>query len=292
MLLLLQQVGNPILKNMFILYMSAPALTAPWQRAELSLWAHRFLEFARTEAISSVFALSVFAWLALSKLIHIPGLPRYDLILVLCVLVQIALVKNRWETVDELKVICCFHVLGLGLELYKVHHGAWSYTEQAYLKFGGVPLYSGFMYASVGSYIAQAWRRFSLRLIRPPKLVLAATIAAGIYVNFFTELVLPDFRWVLAVLVLLVYWRTKVSFKVYDRRFRMPLSLAFLLIGLFIWIAENICTRLGAWRYPYQHDGWTLVHGSKIGSWCLLVILSVVLVAALKEIKIRRQCAG
>lgn len=277
----------------FRILMAAPAVAIP-MRGTAALWAKRFGWFAANEAASAVFGISVFAWLALTKLVHIPGLPRYDLILLLCLAVQVALVRAKWESVNELKVICCFHVLGLCLELFKVQTGSWSYPEHAYLKFWGVPLYSGFMYASVGSYVCQAWRRFSLRLLRPPSIVLALAVATGIYINFFTELVLPDFRWLLAALAVVVYWRTKVSFKVYDRRIRMPLSLSFLLIGLFIWIAENICTRLGAWKYPYQQDGWTLVHSSKIGSWCLLVILSVVLVAALKEfeekLRLNRSC--
>jgi uncharacterized membrane protein YoaT (DUF817 family) len=268
--------------------MAAPSTILTTSTDWAALWGKRFAVFATNEALSSVFALSVFAWLALSKFVHVPGLPRYDLILLLCVAVQIALVKVGWETWDELKVICCFHVLGLALEMFKVQHGAWAYPEPAYLKFRGVPLYSGFMYASVGSYLCQAWRRFSLRLLRPPSLSAAMPAAFAIYINFFTELILPDIRWLLLGVVLLVYWRTKVSFKVYDRRFRMPMVQSFLLIGFFIWIAENICTRLGAWRYPYQANGWTLVHGSKIGSWCLLVILSFVLVAALKEIKEKR----
>ena len=54
--------------------------------------------------------------------------------------------------------------------------------------------------------------------------------------------------------------------------------LAFLLVALFIWIAENIGTWSRAWIYPDQADGWTLVSWSKLGSWYLLMLISVVLV--------------
>jgi uncharacterized membrane protein YoaT (DUF817 family) len=66
---------------------------------------------------------------------------------------------------------------------------------------------------------------------------------------------------------------------VFRRQFRMPLVLAFLLVALFIWIAENIATWSGAWLYPSQLNGWHMVSLDKLGSWFLLMIISVVLVA-------------
>lgn len=63
----------------------------------------------------------------------------------------------------------------------------------------------------------------------------------------------------------------------------MPLSVSFLLIGLFLWIAENVATGLNAWRYPGQVDVWEVVHASKIGAWALLVTMSFVLVATVKR---------
>ena len=59
----------------------------------------------------------------------------------------------------------------------------------------------------------------------------------------------------------------------------MPLVLAFLLVALFIWIAENIATWSGAWLYPSQLAGWQMVSLNKLVSWFLLMIISVVLVA-------------
>lgn len=64
----------------------------------------------------------------------------------------------------------------------------------------------------------------------------------------------------------------------------MPLTLAFFLVGFFIWIAENIATFFGAWVYPYQAGQWAIVGPNKISSWMLLVIISFIIVAALKQV--------
>jgi uncharacterized membrane protein YoaT (DUF817 family) len=44
------------------------------------------------------------------------------------------------------------------------------YPEPSLLRIGGVPLFSGFMYAAVGSYIARVWRicDYSLRTLPAP----------------------------------------------------------------------------------------------------------------------------
>ncbi|MNJ46942.1 hypothetical protein D3C77_420850 [compost metagenome] len=71
----------------------------------------------------------------------------------------------------------------------------------------------------------------------------------------------------------------------------MPLLLSFLLIGFFIWVAENVTTFLGAWKYPNQEETWHLVHIGKISSWFLLVVISVIIVAQLKHVKMGNRAA-
>ena len=88
--------------------------------------------------------------------------------LISCIFMQVVMYSTGIETKDEVLVICIFHLLGLAMELFKVHIGSWSYPENAYTKIGGVPLYSGFMYASVASYMCQAWRRFDLKMLHWP----------------------------------------------------------------------------------------------------------------------------
>lgn len=241
--------------------------------------------FAWLQALSCIFPVIIFGTLALTKIVEVPGIHRYDLILLICLLAQAGMVVFKLETVDELKVICVFHLIGLGLELYKVHMGSWSYPEAGWSKVFGVPLYSGFMYASVASYICQAWRRMELRMTGWPRAVYTVLLCAAIYFNFFTHHYTWDFRWVLTALLVVVFWRTKVYFSVLGRTYWMPLTVSFLLIGFFIWIAENISTFLGAWNYPDQERVWRLVHIGKISSWFLLVVISVIIVAQLKRVK-------
>ncbi len=236
--------------------------------------------FAWHEAASCLFAAGIFACLGLSKLVTTP-LPRYDLMLLCCLLFTAVLWASGMESTREVLIIGTFHLAGLALELYKVRAGSWSYPEPAYTKIAGVPLYGGFMYAAVGSYIVHAWRRFDLRLHGHRQAPLAV-LSIAIYANFYTHHFVPDARWVLAVLVVWVCRRSWVTFRVRDARYRMPLAVSFVLIGFFLWLAENIATYLGAWRYPYQEGGWEPVHVAKLGAWSLLVTLSFSLVAMLR----------
>ena len=248
----------------------------------------QLVRFGWEEALSCVFPVVIFASLALTQLIPLPGLPRYDWLLIICIGMQWWMVRSGLETRDELKVITLFHLIGLGLECFKVHMGSWSYPEEGYTKVFGVPLYSGFMYASVASYLCQAWRRLRVDLVRWPSFLLVVPLAAAIYLNFFTHHFWIDVRWWLSALVLIVFWRTWVTFEVGGVRYRMPLALAFVLIGFFIWIAENVATFFRAWEYPNQSDQWRIVHVGKVSSWLLLVIVSFLIVATLKLVKSRR----
>ncbi|MCR6523141.1 MULTISPECIES: DUF817 domain-containing protein [Lysinibacillus] len=238
--------------------------------------------FTYHQSLSCIFPVVIFATLALSKVIQIPGVGRYDFILAICLLTQYLMYKFGLETKDEIKVICLFHIIGLVLELYKVNFNSWSYPEEAWTKIGGVPLYSGFMYASVASYICQAWRRFDLKIVSWPKSYVAIPLGAIIYLNFFTHHFIYDFRWLLMALLFIVFYRTVVKFTVRNKVFKMPIVVSFFLIGFFIWIAENIATFFGAWSYPNQEVSWSIVHFGKISSWFLLVVISIMIVAQLK----------
>jgi uncharacterized membrane protein YoaT (DUF817 family) len=122
----------------------------------------QFIHFGVQQTLSCIFPVAIFLTLAISKFIHIPLLNRYDFIFIVCLFVQFVMVYLKLETIDELKVISMFHLIGFALEVFKVHMGSWVYPESAIFKYWGVPLYSGFMYASVASYICQAWRRLDL----------------------------------------------------------------------------------------------------------------------------------
>src|SRR5690606_38813544 len=249
----------------------------------------QLIRFGWQQALSCIFPVVIFASLALTQLIPLPWLPRYDWMLSICLAMQVWMLRSGLETRDELKVITVFHLIGLTLELFKVRMGSWSYAEEGWTKIGGVPLYSGFMEASVASYLCQACRRMNVKLVHWPPLSLVTPLAASIYLNFFTHHYWIDVRWWLTALVFVVFWRTSVAYEVGSKRYRMPLALSFVLIGFFIWIAENVATFFGAWEYPNQADSWRLVHFSKVSSWLLLVIVSFLIVAALKQVKDNRS---
>jgi uncharacterized membrane protein YoaT (DUF817 family) len=244
--------------------------------------------FTYHHAASCAFAVWIFFWLGLTHWFSVPGLPRYDLMLLLCLGFQAFVVRRRMETLDELRVVCLFHALGLAMEIVKVRYGSWSYPGAGFAKIGGVPLISGFMYASVASFMCQAWRRLDLVMVRWPRPGVALAIAAAIYLNFFTNLFLPDIRWALLPALLVAFRRTWVEYTPRRVRRRMPILLAFGLIALFIWLAENAGTFLSAWRYPSQHHGWRPVYLQTLTSWYLLVIVSLMIVVELKRVKLRR----
>ncbi len=142
-----------------------------------------------------------------------------------------------------------------------------------------MPLFSGFMYAAVGSYMVRVYRLFDLGFTRYPRRWLTAIVAAAIYANFFTHHCWWDLRWVLLVAVVVLWARTVMYARVWRQVIRMPLLAAFAGVAVFIYLAENIATWAGAWAYPDQLDGWQPVSITKLVSWFLLMIISVVLVA-------------
>jgi len=245
----------------------------------------QLFRFGYQQALSCLFPVVIFGSLLALKVVQIPYLPAYDAMLLVCIAAQAVMLWTGLESKDELKVICVFHLIGLGLEVYKVYMGSWTYPQEGWTKIAGVPLYSGFMYASVASYLCQAWRRLDVRLTGWPSSKWTMPLGAAIYLNFMTHHFIVDLRWVLTGLLFVLFFRTVVLFRVGSAVYRMPLVVSFFLIGFFIWIAENIGTLLGAWRYPNQQAAWTLVSWGKMSSWFLLVIVSFIIVAQLKHIK-------
>lgn len=247
--------------------------------------------FVIKEARSCVFAGSFFILLFLSNHIPLFGLARYDFLFVAAVGIQVVLYLAKIETKDEVKTIVLFHLIGVVLELFKTSPqvGAWSYPEPGFFKIATVPLFSGFMYAAVGSYIAQAWKLMKIRIssysFYKPSIVLCCLI----YLNFFTNQYIFDFRWILIALVFIVFFKTKIYFTVTKREYGMPAVVSLLLIAFFIWIAENISTYFGAWQYPDQIHAWNAVSTQKITSWFLLVVISFILIANLKRFKVRKE---
>jgi uncharacterized membrane protein YoaT (DUF817 family) len=174
-----------------------------------------------------------------------------------------------------------FHVVGTVMELFKTSAGSWKYAEvnECLLHIGAVPMFSGFMYAAVGSYIARIWRIFDMRYTHYPPRWTTVALAVAIYINFFAHHWLPDIRLGLFAATAILFGRTWVLFTPWRTPRRMPLLLGFGLVALFIWFAENIGTFARAWQYPHQSTEWEMVSVTKLGSWFLLMIISFVLVS-------------
>ena len=251
------------------------------------LWLYEFLLFGFKQAWACLFGGLLLALLLGTHLFYPndASLHRYDFLTLAAIAIQGAMLAFRLETWREARVILIFHVVGTVMELFKTAAGSWTYPEASVLHIGAVPLFSGFMYAAVGSYIARVWRIFDFRFSHYPPAWATWLLAAAIYINFFAHHWTVDVRLGLFAVIALLFWRTRVHFCNWRVHRWMPLLVGFGLVALFIWFAENIATFANAWNYPGQEDGWEMVHISKLGSWYLLMLISFVLVALVQPVR-------
>lgn len=206
------------------------------------------------------------------------GLARNDALTIAAILIQVGMLAFRLESGRELWVIVLFHITGTIMELFKTDVGSWAYEAEGVLRIGAVPLFSGFMYAAVGSYMVRVYRLHDLRFTRYPRIWMTTVVATAIYLNFFAHHFMVDLRWVLLALVLVLWGRTIMHFRVWRVTLKVPVLVVFAGVALFIWLAENIGTWGGAWLYPHQEGGWEMVSPQKLVAWFLLMIISVVMV--------------
>ena len=246
-------------------------------------WIYELSLFAFKQGWACLFGALMLTLLLATHLFYPADAPlaRYDFLTIAALLIQLGMLAFRLETLDEARVILAFHVVGTAMELFKTWAGLWIYPEPSLLRIGGVPLFSGFMYAAVGSYIARVWRIFSFRFAAYPRVSWTQLLAVAVYLNFFAHHWLPDARLLLFAAMALLFWRTRVHFRVWREERWMPLLVGWLLVALFIWLAENLGTFARAWTYPGQADGWEPVAPAKLGAWYLLMYISFVLVATL-----------
>lgn len=251
------------------------------------LWAYEFLLFGFKQAWACLFGALLLALLLATHFLYPAdaALHRYDFLTLAGLAIQLALLAFRLETLREASVILIFHVVGTVMELFKTAAGSWIYPEESLLHIGAVPLFSGFMYAAVGSYIARVWRIFDFRFSHYPPRWATWLLAAGIYINFFAHHWTVDLRYALFAMTGVLFWRTRVHFRNWQVHRWMPLLVGFALVALFIWFAENIATFANAWHYPGQEDGWELVGLAKLGSWYLLMLISFVLVSLVQPVR-------
>ncbi|MCP4183611.1 MAG: DUF817 domain-containing protein [Hyphomicrobiales bacterium] len=239
-----------------------------------------FLVFGLKQAWACLFGAAILALIIITRFYYpfenIIG--RYDFLFVCAIFLQLTMLIAKLETLAEAKVIFIFHVVGTIMEVFKTHVGSWTYPGDAIFHIGAVPLFSGFMYASIGSYIARIGRIFDIHYAHYPPMWTTLVLCIAIYINFFSHHYLWDMRYILFAITIGLYGKCIANYRVFRFSHKMPLLLGFLLIALFIWLAENIGTFSRAWFYPGQENGWTWVSPAKLGSWYLLMIISFVLV--------------
>ena len=263
-------------------FMASDARLAAWAaQRRWTFYAYEFTRFGVKQAWACLFgglmvALLMATWAFYPKS---SPLPRYDFLVLAALAIQTAMIAFKLETRDEAMVILIFHVVGTIMEIFKTAMGSWIYPEPSFLRLGGVPLFSGFMYAAVGSYIARAWRLFDFHFTNYPPLWTTLLLAAAIYMNFFTHHFTIDIRWLLFAGYALLFGRSWIHYRVHNHWRRMPVLISTLLVAAFIWLAENVGTFTKAWTYPSQKADWSLVPISKLGAWYLLMIISAVLVS-------------
>lgn len=246
-----------------------------------------FLTFVYRQAYACIFWGFLLGMIIITRYYYpLDGLLyRYDFLFLSAIIFQIILIITKLESWKEVWVIAIFHVVATGMELFKTAPGigSWSYPEPYLIGILGVPLFAGFMYSAVGSYIARVWRIFAFRFENYPKQIYPIIIAILIYLNFFTHHYIIDLRYIILIGVLFIFGRTRVHFRPTQKYYSMNLSFGFLLVSLFIWLAENIATYTKVWIYPSQVHIWHMVWLEKILAWFLLMIISFVLVSLLHK---------
>ncbi|MDH5327336.1 MAG: DUF817 domain-containing protein [Gammaproteobacteria bacterium] len=263
------------------LYETGPAILGDRHWAAYSF---EFLVFGLKQAWACLFAALLLALILGTKVWYpLDTLARYDFLFLAALSIQGLLLVYRLESPQEAAMILLFHGIATGMELFKTSEaiGSWVYPGSGYFYLYNVPLFAGFMYSAVGSYMARVWKAFRFRFSHYPPLWQTLLVSILIYTNFFTQHFIVDIRYLLFVAIVLMYSKTRIHFTVLHKERWMPLLLGFFLVALFIWLAENISTFAMIWQYPNQRLGWAPVSLQKLGSWYLLMVISFVLVSLL-----------
>ena len=208
------------------------------------------------------------------------GFYRYDYLLFYALAIQACLLYLKLESWAEAKVIALFHIMAMVMEIFLTHPAiaSWQYPQPAIFKLLTVPLFAGFMYSAVGSFFARSLRLYQVSFENLPQFGNMLCLAVLSYLNFMTKFFIPDIRMGLFIWSVVIFWKTKLYFQLAQHRFKVPMLPILLILAFLIWIAENISTFYKIWLYPSQVDAWHMVGWGKLGSWYLLLLLSLVLV--------------
>ena len=141
-----------------------------------------FLVFGLKQAWACLFGGAMLGLIMATRLWWPDAAPlaRYDFLFLAAMVIQLGMLGFRLETLAEAKVILIFHVVGTAMELFKTSAGSWIYPEDNFFRIAAVPLFSGFMYAAVGSYLARVQRIFDMRYSSYPALWMTVALCAAI----------------------------------------------------------------------------------------------------------------
>lgn len=248
-------------------------------RARLPHLVSELVMFTLKQGWAALFGTLLLVGMILTSKIWQPNWPivRYDALLLYALALQGFFLATGMESWREARVILLFHFTGTVMEIFKVHVGSWGYPGDGLMKLWGVPLFSGFMYASVGSYMARVIRLFDMRFAPYPPFWTTMLLALAIYGNFFAHHFLPDIRLALFAATILLFARTRIWFRIGEQNYWMPLPLAAFFSSFFLWLAENVGTSTKTWIYSGQSSH-QMVSFAKMGSWYLLLFVSFVTV--------------
>ena len=125
------------------------------------------------------------------------------------VAIQVAMLAFKLETLEEAKVILRLPRRRHVMEMFKTVVGSWIYPEPAFFRIGGVPLFSGFMYASHRQLHRRAAGGCSISASRAIRRCgRSSLLGVAIYVNFFAHHYIPDMRCLLFAAAALLFGRS------------------------------------------------------------------------------------
>lgn len=246
-----------------------------------------FLYKAASAALFGILLLIAFVLTAHMGSHEFYGFFRYDYLLFYALIIQVCLLYLKLESWSEAKVIALFHIMAMGMEIFLTHPqiASWQYPQPAVFKLLTVPLFAGFMYSAVGSFFARSLRLYQVSFSKLPSFANMLSLAVLSYINFMSKFFIPDFRNLLFLWSIVIFWKTKIRFELQQHQFQLPMLPVLLILAFLIWIAENISTFYKIWLYPSQVDAWHMVGWGKLGSWYLLLLLSLVLVLKILGIR-------
>jgi uncharacterized membrane protein YoaT (DUF817 family) len=112
------------------------ALLGGWMRRHgaVASGAYEFLRFGIKQGWACLFGGLLLGVIVATRLWdpHEAALPRYDALVIACLVLQAALLLGGLETIEEARVILVFHLVGTAMEVFKTAVGSWDYPEAGY----------------------------------------------------------------------------------------------------------------------------------------------------------------